>query len=121
MPGAPYREPLGPDRAARALQREAQAGRLDGEAVSAVLKAAGAPVPARRSSPGSLTAREVEVLVLLARGNSSRQIAAKLVVAPKTASNHVQNIYAKLGNSSRAAATLYAMQHGLIGTTFEPD
>jgi DNA-binding NarL/FixJ family response regulator len=57
------------------------------------------------------------VLVLLARGDSSRQIARKLVIAPKTASNHVQNIYAKLGISSRAAATLYAMQHGLIGGT----
>jgi len=43
------------------------------------------------------------------------------VVAPKTTSNHGQNIYAKLGISSRAAATLYAMRHGLIGTTFEPD
>ena len=60
--------------------------------------------------------------MLLARGNPNRQIAQKLVVAPKTASNHVQNIYAKLGISSRAAATLFASQHGLIGLigTFEP-
>ena len=116
----PYRDPLGPDKAARTLQDEAQAGRLDGEAVNAVLRAAGARIPARQGGPGGLTAREVEVLVLLARANSNRQIAGKLVVAPKTASNHVQNIYAKLGISSRAAATLYAMQHGLIGTTFEP-
>ncbi len=113
----PYRDPLGPDDVALALQREVQAGRLDGEAVNAVLKAAGARVPARHSRPGGLTPREVEVLELLARGNSSRQIARNLVIAPKTASNHVQNIYAKLGISSRAAATLYAMQHGLIGST----
>ncbi len=115
----PYRAPLDPEQASRALQDEAQAGRLDGEAVNAVLKAAGARTPARPGGPGGLTAREVEVLVLLARGNSDRQIAQKLVVAPKTASNHVQNIYAKLGISSRAAATLFASQHGLIGA-FEP-
>jgi DNA-binding CsgD family transcriptional regulator len=54
-----------------------------------VLRTAGARIPARQGGPGGLTAREVEVLVLLARGNSNRQIARKLVVAPKTASNHV--------------------------------
>ena len=116
----PHRDPLELDTAARALQDEARAGRLDGDAVNAVLKAAGARTVARRTGPGGLTTREVEVLVLLARGNSNRQIARKLGVAPKTASNHVQNIYAKLGISSRAAATLFAMQHGLIGTSFEP-
>jgi DNA-binding NarL/FixJ family response regulator len=58
----------------------------------------------------------VEVLQLLARGNSSRQIAQQLVVSPKTAANHVEHIYSKLGVSSRAAATLYATQHGLLGT-----
>jgi DNA-binding NarL/FixJ family response regulator len=60
--------------------------------------------------------REVEVLQLLARGNSSRRIAQQLVVSPKTAANHVEHIYAKLSVSSRAAATLYATQHGLLGT-----
>ena len=55
------------------------------------------------------------MLALLARGHSNRQIAQALVVTPKTASNHVEHIYAKLGISSRAAATLYATQHGLMG------
>ena len=64
----------------------------------------------------TVTFREVEVLQLLARGNSSRRIAQQLVVSPKTAANHVEHIYAKLGVSSRAAATLYATQHGLLGT-----
>ena len=59
--------------------------------------------------------REVEVLGLLARGNSSRQIAQQLVLSPKTARNHVEHIYSKIGASSRAAATLYATQHGLLG------
>jgi DNA-binding NarL/FixJ family response regulator len=61
----------------------------------------------------------VEVLGLLARGHSTREIAQRLVVTPKTAANHVEHIYVKLGVSSRAAATLYATQHGLVGT-FEP-
>jgi DNA-binding CsgD family transcriptional regulator len=75
--------------------------------------------PARREWPAGLTAREVEVLGYLARGHSNKQIAQQLVVAPKTASNHVEHSYTKLGVSSRAAATLFATQHGLLGT-FEP-
>ena len=112
----PHRAPLDPDRASRELRAEAIAGRLDGEAVAAVLAAAGHRAPARRAWPGGLTAREVDVLALLARGNSNKQIAQQLVVSPKTAANHVEHIYAKLSVSSRAAATLYATQHGLIGT-----
>jgi HD-GYP domain-containing protein (c-di-GMP phosphodiesterase class II) len=115
----PHRDPLGPGQASRELRAEAVAGRLDGEAVDAVLRAAGHRAPARRAWPGGLTAREVEVLGLLARGHSTRGIAQRLVVTPKTAANHVEHIYAKLGVSSRAAATLYATQHGLVGT-FEP-
>jgi DNA-binding NarL/FixJ family response regulator len=56
------------------------------------------------------------VLGLLARGHSNREIGRRLVVTPKTAANHVEHIYAKLGVSSRAAATLYATQHSLVGT-----
>jgi HD-GYP domain-containing protein (c-di-GMP phosphodiesterase class II) len=112
----PHRPPVDPDQAARELRAEAMAGRLDGEAVDAVLRAAGHRATARRAWPGGLSFREVEVLQLLARGNSSRQIAQQLVVSPKTAANHVEHIYSKLGVSSRAAATLYATQHGLLGT-----
>ena len=112
----PHRAPLDPAQAAGDLRAEVSAGRLDGEAVDAVLAAAGHRAPARRTWPGGLTAREVEVLGLLARGHSNREIAQRLVVTPKTAANHVEHIYAKLGVSSRAAATLYATQHGLIGT-----
>jgi len=115
----PHRAPLDPDRASRELRAEATAGRLDGEAVQAVLRAAGRRAPARREWPAGLTAREVEVLGFLARGHSNRQIAQRLVVTPKTVSNHVEHIYTKLGVSSRAAATLFATQHGLMGT-YEP-
>ena len=115
----PCRAPLGPDQASRDLQALARAGRLDGEAVRAVLRASGAGAPARRGWPGGLTAREVEVLALLARGHSNKEIARRLVLAPKTVSNHVEHIYAKLGVSSRATATLFATQHSLLGA-FEP-
>jgi DNA-binding NarL/FixJ family response regulator len=54
------------------------------------------------------------VLRLLARGLSNKEIAARLVSAPKTVGNHVEHIYAKVGASSRAAASLFAIQHGLL-------
>src|SRR6185369_3974124 len=101
------------------LRGEARAGRLDGDAVQSVLRAAGQRAPARRDWPAGLTAREVEVLGLLARGHANKAIAQRLVVTPKTVSNHVEHIYAKIGVSTRAAATLFAMQQGLVGS-FEP-
>ncbi len=85
-----------------------------------MLKAAGHRAGLRRTWPGGLTGREAEILVLVARGHTNRQIAARLVLAPKTVSNHVEHIYAKLGITSRAAATLFATQHGLVGA-YEPE
>jgi HD-GYP domain-containing protein (c-di-GMP phosphodiesterase class II) len=111
----PHRAPLDAAAAAAALREEVRAGRLDGDAVHVVLKAAGHRAPIRRTWPGGLTAREVDVLVLLARGYPNREIARRLVVSPKTVSNHVEHIYTKLGISSRAAATLFATQQGLMG------
>jgi DNA-binding CsgD family transcriptional regulator len=70
------------------------------------------PSDARRSSDG-LTAREVQVLGLVAAGKSNRAIAKELVISEKTVARHVSNIFTKLGLSSRAAATAYAYQHGL--------
>ncbi len=68
----------------------------------------------RREGPAGLTAREVEVLQLVARGMSNREIARRLVISPKTVGSHVEHIYDKIGVSTRAAATLFAMEHGLI-------
>ncbi|HVS86310.1 MAG TPA: HD domain-containing phosphohydrolase [Gaiellaceae bacterium] len=111
----PHRKPLPLDEAAGVVRAEARAGRLDGEAVEAVLAAAGAP-SRRPERPAGLTPREVEVLRLLARGLTKKQIARELVVAPKTADAHVQHIYAKLGVSTRSGATLFAMRSGLMET-----
>jgi DNA-binding NarL/FixJ family response regulator len=93
-----------------------RAGRIDGDAAEDVLAAAGhAPARARdRARPGGLTARELEVLLLVARGASSRDVARQLVIADKTARNHVERIYSKLGVSTRAEASLYAMRQGLV-------
>jgi HD-GYP domain-containing protein (c-di-GMP phosphodiesterase class II)/DNA-binding CsgD family transcriptional regulator len=108
----PHRPALSEEGAARAL--EGQAG-LDAEAVACVLAAAGrrkAPAPA--AWPAGLTDREVEVLRLIARGRSNRDVAALLVLSPKTVGRHVENLYRKIGVSSRAAAAVFAMEHGLL-------
>jgi HD-GYP domain-containing protein (c-di-GMP phosphodiesterase class II) len=110
----PHRPAHSAEEAARALQLEVRLGRLDAEAVDAVVAAGGHAVPRRREGPAGLTAREVEVLRLLALGLSNRQIGARLVIAPKTAGNHIEHIYAKIGASSRVEASLFAVQHGLL-------
>ena len=115
----PHRPALAAEQAAREVELQVRQGLLDGDAVSAVLRAAGHRAPARRDGPAGLTARELEVLRLLARGQANKQIGQRLAISPKTVSNHVEHIYAKIGVSSRAAATLYATQHGLVGS-YEP-
>ena len=64
--------------------------------------------------PAGLTAREVEVLQGLVRGLSNREIAQRLPITPKKVGNHVERVYAKLGVRIRAAASLFAMRHGLV-------
>jgi DNA-binding NarL/FixJ family response regulator len=110
----PHRPARPAEEAVAEMRAEVRAGRLDGAATDAVLEAAGHRVPRRREALAGLTAREVEVLVLLARGLSTKQIAGRLVIAPKTAGNHIEHIYAKIGASSRAAAAMFAVQHGLL-------
>lgn len=111
----PYRPALTPAAAAEQLDTEAAQGRLDAEAVRAVLEAAGHPRPrARLAWPAGLSDREVQVLGLVARGHSNRDIARLLWISPKTAGHHVQHIYAKIGVSTRAAAAMFAMEHDLV-------
>lgn len=97
------------------LLREVAEGRLDAEAVDAVRAAAGHPVPRRaRERPAGLTARELEVLRVLVRGKTNQEIAADLGISVKTIGHHVQHVYDKAGVRSRAAATLWAFEQGLI-------
>lgn len=111
----PYRPPLDEQARAVELQREADAGRFDRAAVRCVLAAAGQVVPQVRTSwPNGLTDREVAVLRLISRGASKRVVANELVISPKTVGRHVENIYAKIGVSSRASAALFALQNGLL-------
>ena len=110
----PYREPRPADDAAAELRADVRSGRLESDAVEAVLAAAGHRVVRRREGPAGLTAREVEVLRLVACGLSNKQIATRLVISPKTTGNHIEHIYTKIGTSNRAGASLFAMQHGLL-------
>jgi HD-GYP domain-containing protein (c-di-GMP phosphodiesterase class II) len=110
----PHRTTRTPDEAASDLKAEVRAGRLDGDAVAAVLEAAGHRSKRRREGPAGLTAREIEVLRLVARGLSNKEIARQLVIAPATARNHIEHIYAKIGVANRAQASLFATRRGLM-------
>jgi HD-GYP domain-containing protein (c-di-GMP phosphodiesterase class II) len=111
----PQRAPLTPDQAAEMLIREVRAGKLDGEAGRAVLAATGHKAGrARRTWAAGLSEREVEVLRLMARGLSRREMSQRLSISERTAAHHVQHVYDKIGVSTRAAATLFAMQHDLL-------
>ena len=108
----PHREPLAPELAAKAVTEQARQARLDADAVAAVLEAAGQPV-ARIERPCGLTEREAEVIVLLARGMQTKQVARALGISAKTADRHIQNAYAKIGVSTRAGAAVFVMEHGM--------
>jgi HD-GYP domain-containing protein (c-di-GMP phosphodiesterase class II) len=111
----PYRTALDARAAAEELRADVRAGRFDAEPVRAVLDAAGQPADRlRRSYPGGLTEREVEVLRLLSDGRSNRQIAERLMISEQTVNHHVRNVYGKVGVSTRAAAALFAMEHRLL-------
>jgi ATP/maltotriose-dependent transcriptional regulator MalT len=118
--GAPYdvarvRVLIG--RACRALG-DAESAALELDAARRVFKELGAApdlgaLDARPKTSSGLSAREMEVLRLVAAGRSNRAIAEKLVISEKTVARHVSNIFTKLGLSSRSAATAYAYEHGL--------
>jgi HD-GYP domain-containing protein (c-di-GMP phosphodiesterase class II) len=111
----PHRPARTPAAAAAELERAAQAGGLDPDAVRCVLAAAGQPVQkARPPRPAQLTERELEVLRLIARGHSIKQIAQQLTISPKTVDTHIQHIYEKIGVSTRSGATLFAVEHNVL-------
>jgi len=96
---------------------ELDAARRTFEGLGAAPAAAHVAALARKAPTkdgGGLTAREVEVLRLVASGKTNRAIAAELVLSEKTIARHMSNIFTKLGLSSRAAATAYAYEHHLV-------
>jgi HD-GYP domain-containing protein (c-di-GMP phosphodiesterase class II) len=113
----PHRAALEAAEIARTAAAEVTAGRLDRTAVDAALAVSGHPARARHRAhrwPAGLSDREVEVLRLIARGSTNRRVAELLFLSEKTVGRHVENLYAKLGVSSRAAAALFAMEHQLL-------
>jgi DNA-binding NarL/FixJ family response regulator len=112
----PHRPALDLEAAADTLAREVHAGRLDTDAVSAVLDTAGSSRRRRSADlrPAGLSDREVEVLTLVAQGYSNPGIAERLFISRRTAEHHVQHIYAKIGVSTRAGAALFALEHQLL-------
>ena len=107
----PARPALSPQAAATQLRKEA----LDPDSLRAVLEVAGVTgQPVRNVRPAGLTQREVEVLRLLARGQSLSQVAEQLVISPSTAHTHAAHVYEKAGVATRAGAALFAMEHGLL-------
>ncbi|MDN5859114.1 MAG: LuxR C-terminal-related transcriptional regulator [Pseudonocardia sp.] len=111
----PHRRAYGPAEARDVLWAEATAGRLDPDAADAVLAADGqAERRARTPRPAGLSEREVEVLRLIARGRSNREVAARLSISAKTVGHHVGHIYAKIGVTTRPAAALFAVEHDLL-------
>ncbi|HWB35152.1 MAG TPA: HD domain-containing phosphohydrolase [Rugosimonospora sp.] len=116
----PYREPLAEPAALDRLRTRVRRGELDAASVEAVLAAAGHHAP-RPPRPAGLTAREAEVLGMVARGRSSREIAGRLGISEKTVRNHIERVYAKIDVSNRVGASLYALQHGLAHLDGDPD
>jgi DNA-binding NarL/FixJ family response regulator len=92
---------------------------LELEAARALFEQLGAAPDVMRISPPTkpahgLSDRELEVLRLVAAGKANREIASTLVISEHTVARHLQNVYAKLGLSSRTAATAYAFEHDLV-------
>jgi DNA-binding CsgD family transcriptional regulator len=111
----PHRPKRSLDEAASILRDDVRAGRLDGRAADAVCAAGGARTPRLRGElPHGLSDREAEVLALLARGMSNKEIGATLFISARTAGNHIAHIYEKTGVNTRAAAALFAVTRGLV-------
>ena len=110
----PHRAELSETAASARLRAAGRSGQLDPDVVEAVLSAAGCARDRRHSRPAGLSPREIEVLGLIARGLTSREIAERLTLSAKTVRNHTEHIYAKTGTGNRVAASLFAVEHGLL-------
>lgn len=88
-------------------------GRATAATTASAIQPAISPTKQSRTYPSGLTAREAEVLRLVAQGLTDAQVAEQLVISPRTVNTHLTSIYHKLGVESRTAATRYAMEHHL--------
>lgn len=109
-----WRPALSPEEASHQLVAAVESGQLDPEAVNAVLAAAGASPRAARVWPDGLTEREVEVLRLVTRGLTNKEVAVRLDISTRTATHHLEHVFGKIGVTTRAGASMYAMSRGLL-------
>ena len=117
LQNGPGRPGAGADRALALMQQQVGT-RFDQECFEALASEVRGAVPRalrREEWPSGLTAREVEVLRLVSQGLSRREVAKRLVVSEHTVRHHLENIYSKVGVSSRAGAVLFAVENGLLG------
>ena len=111
----PYRPAFAPEAAMHEIQLQVRADKLDVDAVNYILSAAGHRLkPMRKQIVAGLSERELDVLRLLSRGLTIKQMAAQLVISEKTVDSHIQHIYNKIGVSTRAGATMFAMENNLL-------
>jgi HD-GYP domain-containing protein (c-di-GMP phosphodiesterase class II)/DNA-binding CsgD family transcriptional regulator len=117
----PHRRGIPREEIAATLEKEAERGRLDRDAVRAVLETAGHRVERVHERggdgghPGGLTNREVEVLRLVSRGLTNKEVAQKLEISARTVGHHLAHAYEKIGVTTRAAAAMFAMKNGIVG------
>jgi DNA-binding NarL/FixJ family response regulator len=115
----PHRRSIPREEIVATLETEAEKGRLDRTAVRAVLAAAGHRIERgrvrRQGYPGGLSDREVDVLRLVSRGFTNKQVAAKLEIPARAVGNHLAHAYEKIGVTTRAGAAMFAMKNGIVG------
>lgn len=111
-----HRRALSADAAHAVLAEMVSAGELDRTAVDAVLAAAGRPRAVVRSGwPRGLTDREVDVVRLVARGLTNKEIGTRLEISARTVQTHLAHVFEKTGINTRASAALFAVEHALLG------
>jgi DNA-binding NarL/FixJ family response regulator len=110
----PHRPARNPAVASGVLRAEARPGRLDADVVECVLVASGRAERKRRPWPAELTEREVESCASWREGRPIAEIGQLLGISSRTAEHHVQNLYVKIGVSTKAAAAIFAMKHALL-------
>jgi HD-GYP domain-containing protein (c-di-GMP phosphodiesterase class II) len=115
----PHRPRLDDNQATKVVRDLVAEGALDARATQAALQARGIESARKHAWPGGLSDREVEVVRLVARGRTNKDVGDLLGMSPRTAQTHIRNVYDKLGLESRAGLALYAVENGLLDAAFE--